>query len=61
MNERIRELMIKADYPAPELALRAQALVELLLQDCMSICEEQGDKGLDGHYCVDKIRREFGV
>ena len=61
MNERIRELMIKADYPAPELALRAQALVELLLQDCMSICEEQGDKGLDGHYCVDKIRRVFGV
>jgi hypothetical protein len=61
MNKRIRELMIKADYPAPELALRAQALVELILQDCMSICEEQGDKGLDGHYCVDKIRREFGV
>jgi hypothetical protein len=61
MNERIRELMIKADYPAPELALRAQALVELILQDCMSICEEQGDKGMDGHYCVDKIRREFGV
>jgi hypothetical protein len=61
MNERIRELMIKADYPAPELALRAQALVELILQDCMSICEEQGDKGLDGHYCVDKIRREFGI
>ena len=61
MNERIRELMVKADYPAPELALRAQALVELLLQDCMSICEEMGDKGLDGHYCVDKIRKEFGV
>ena len=61
MNERIRALMIKADYPAPELALRAQALVELLLQDCMSICEELGDKGLDGHYCVDKIRKEFGV
>jgi hypothetical protein len=61
MNERIRELMIKADYPAPELALRAQALVELILQDCMSICEDLGDKGLDGHYCVDKIRKEFGI
>jgi hypothetical protein len=61
MNERIRELMVKADYPAPELALRTQALVELILQDCMSICEDLGDKGLDGHYCVDKIRKEFGV
>jgi len=27
----------------------------------MSICEELGDKGMDGHYCVDKIRKEFGV
>ena len=61
MNERLRELMIKADYPAPELALRAQTLVELILQDVMIICEELGDKGMDGHYCVDKIRREFGV
>ena len=34
---------------------------ELLLQDCMSICEDLGDKGMDGHYCVDKIRKEFGI
>ena len=41
--------------------LQLEKFAELLLQDCMSICEEMGDKGLDGHYCVDKIRREFGV
>jgi hypothetical protein len=34
---------------------------QLLLQDVLYICEEMGDKGMDGHYCVDKIRREFGV
>jgi hypothetical protein len=61
MNERILKLMKQADYPAPELALRAQKLVELILQDCMSICEDIGNKGMDGHYCVDKIRKEFGV
>ena len=61
MNERIRELMVKADYPAPELAPRAHRLAELILQDVLSICEELGDKGMDGHYCVDKIRKEFGV
>ena len=60
MNERIRELMIKADYPAPELALRAQALVELILQDCMSICEELG-ADFDCHYAADAISRKFGV
>jgi len=38
MNERIKQLMIQADYPAPELALRAQALVELIIQECTETC-----------------------
>ena len=36
MNERIKELMKQADYPAPELALRAHKLAELIIQECMS-------------------------
>jgi hypothetical protein len=67
MNERIKELAEQAyslcgkhsnDYNGPAFT---EKFAELILQDCMSICEEQGDKGLDGHYCVDKIRKEFGV
>jgi len=27
----------------------------------MSICEDLGDKGMDGHYCVDAIRNKFGL
>jgi hypothetical protein len=27
--------------------------------DVMSICEDLGDKGQDGHYCVDAIRRKY--
>jgi nitrate reductase assembly molybdenum cofactor insertion protein NarJ len=34
MNERIKELMVQADYPAPELALRAQKLAELIVREC---------------------------
>jgi hypothetical protein len=41
MNERIKELMIQADYPAPELALRAHKLVELIVQECMNQVREQ--------------------
>lgn len=41
--------------------LYEQKFAELILQDVMSICEDLGDKGMDGHYCVDKIRKEFGV
>ena len=39
MNERLRELMLKADYPAPELAGRAQKLAELIVADCIKIVE----------------------
>jgi len=34
VNENIRELMLKAGYAAPELAGRANKLVELLVRDC---------------------------
>jgi len=34
---------------------------ELIVWECMDICEELGDKGLDSHYCVDKIKEHFGV
>lgn len=34
---------------------------ELILADVMSICEDLGDKGMDGHYCVDAIRNKFGL
>ena len=34
MNERLRQLMVQADYPAPEIALRAQKLAELIVREC---------------------------
>ena len=69
MNERIQNLKDKIwteEYwtnPNTDKLLPAQLnrFAELLLQDVMSICEEMGDRGMDGHYCVDKIRREFGI
>ena len=69
MNERIKELARRAGFDVERMEINhangnpsmAEQFAELILQDCMSICEEQGDKGLDGHYCVDKIRKEFGV
>ena len=68
MNERIKELYIQT---ANETAdgkewaigglINAEKFAELILMDVLDICEELGDKGQDGHYCVDKIRRVFGV
>ena len=68
MNERIKELAEQAGsthkqnlgvYQFYESEL--EKFAELLLSRAMSICEDLGDQGLDGHYCVDKIRKEFGL
>ena len=38
-----------------------QEFAELIVRECTNICEELGDKGLDGHYCVDKIKEHFKI
>ena len=58
MNKRIKELE-KQCLNNQTNHLDAEKFAELLLQECMNICEDLGDKGMDGHYCVDKIRREL--
>ena len=61
MNERIKELAKSVQCERHWTEEDIEKFAELLLQDVMSICEEMGDKGMDGHYCVDKIRKEFAV
>lgn len=68
MNERIKQFVKESHldvYGLGKDRVKWESTVErfseMLLQDVMSICEEMGDKGMDGHYCVDKIRKEFGV
>ena len=63
MNERIKELMKQADYPAPELALRAQKLAELIVQDLIySMIKRYGD---DDELPIEEIKffvkEHFGV
>ena len=68
MNERIKEFekqcwshRVDGVLVDGHLHFDTQKFAELILMDVMSICEDLGDKGQDGHYCVDKIRRVFGV
>jgi len=65
-NSRIQELWDEAAKLEADPSWEGQTrfiekFAELLLSRVMSICEDLGDQGLDGHYCVDKIRREFGL
>ena len=67
MNERIKKLALQAGYQEDMFGIghwdmpEFKKFAELLVIECMSICEELGDKGLDGHYCADEIKKHFGV
>ena len=58
MNDQITELKRKCWDNQTE-RLDVEKLAKLLLEDVMSICEDLGDKGMDGHYCADEISRKF--
>ncbi len=58
MNERVKELMLEAGYAAPELAGRANKLLDLILRECMAL----GDQALqDGKWPGDVLKEHFGV
>ena len=64
MNERLRELMVQADYPAPEMALRAQKFAELIVRKCAQICQGQPNHyalKTDRDNCAVAIKEHFGV
>ena len=64
MNERIKELMKQADYPAPEIASRAQKLAELIVKECALLCVSRpgpGDDIRSREHCSEQIKEHFGV
>lgn len=59
MNERIKELMIEAGYAAPELAIRAQKLTELLVIDISHLLQSRNPRVEPiAHIYIKKV---FGV
>jgi hypothetical protein len=42
MNDRVLTLMRQADYPAPEIAKRAQLLADMLVKDCIQTLISNG-------------------
>lgn len=65
MNERIKLLAEQCGFRSdPDIYDRNQSFdvpkfAELIIQECLTICEELGDKGMDGHYCADEISKTF--
>jgi hypothetical protein len=63
MNQRLRELMIEAGYPAPEIAKRAHRLTELIIRDCEKVIKDWKDEPFpfDEDLAVRLIKDQFGV
>jgi hypothetical protein len=73
LNERLKQLMLEAGYAAPELAGRAKKLSELIVQECVQVCEPTLDepyedmtefgKGLvEGQdVAIERIKEHFGI
>ena len=67
MNERIKELAEQAgmiigdasNFDMTKFMPKEVKFAELIVQECLNICEEMGDNGKDGHYCADKIAKTF--
>ena len=68
MNERIKELAQQAmtyvthNPKANKLNsgdMFDEKFAQLIVRECLNICEDMGDNGKDGHYCADKIAKTF--
>jgi len=57
MNQHIKDLMKEADYPAPELAKRAQVLCDLVIKDCIQTLINNGYD--DAAQCLRDVN--FGI
>jgi hypothetical protein len=56
MNELLKELMIQADYPAPEITKRAHVLAELIVLKCAEIADTA-----EPFLASDLIKQHFGI
>jgi hypothetical protein len=66
MSKRIFELLKQATTSANPVdrewvfyRIDQVEFAELIILECLTICEELGDKGMDGHYCADAISKTF--
>lgn len=56
MNERIRQTMLESGYAAPELAARAQLLVDLVIKECLIAIENTSTNHAYTSYDLDVIK-----
>lgn len=61
MNKLTKELMLEAGYAAPQLASRAQKLVQLVVQECCMIIRDSVTLGEPVSTYADNLSHQFRV
>ena len=62
MNERIRELAEQAELNLELQSLRVEKFAELIVRECVGLCQESIDDGcVEAEEPMRKIRQHFGV
>ena len=61
MNENLKKLMKRADYPAPEMALRAQKFAELIVKECAEWIKNTDSDPDIGEEDAKALLEHFGV
>jgi hypothetical protein len=53
--------MVQADYPAPEIALRAQKFAELIVRECVDTVLDSSVEYCTRPQIASEIKQHFGV
>lgn len=67
MNEKLREIAVKAQVEHCVSHVRLQEFAELIIRECLDIVSDVGSrkwmgfKGTDTDHCLFRIRQHFGV
>jgi len=64
MNQRIRELALQADlmrYPSDGINIRIEKFAEMIVRECMEICESGTATQTTSAGAAQQIRQHFGV
>jgi hypothetical protein len=64
MNKLIAQLAERSGLLGPSSRVgnsheATEIFANLIISEVLTICEDHGDKGLDGHYCSDAILKRF--
>jgi hypothetical protein len=61
MNERLKQIAIKAQVEHCVSHVRLQEFADLIIKECMTVCEDVAERNDPAIACYYEIKQHFGV